>query len=172
MSQNQERSSSVSSPWIVGCLGAAGVIVAAIIALGAPMAERAADYYFPTLTPIPNIPPTSTSISFEHPTQTTIITVYPQATVQQPLGICQEAGGASGFPLPPTPSTPPAGCVLIIEWWVPPDANNCGILITTKEPIVPAGSIGAWWYVYPQRPDSQKQEFLAKNPHCRVEDLR
>lgn len=95
----------------------------------------------------------------------------PQPT-QQSSGVCQESGGASGHPLPPSPSAPTNGCVLIIEWWVPPDANNCGILITTQSPVVPDNSIGAWWYVYPQRPDSHKQEFLAKNPHCKVEDFR
>lgn len=96
----------------------------------------------------------------------------PQPTQQQSSGVCQESGGASGHPLPPSPSAPTNGCVLIIEWWVPPDANNCGILITTQSPVVPDNSIGAWWYVYPQRPDSHKQEFLAKNPHCKVEDFR
>lgn len=44
-----------SKTWIVGCLGAAGVIIAAIIGLGAPFAERMADIYFPTLTPAGNV---------------------------------------------------------------------------------------------------------------------
>jgi hypothetical protein len=48
VNQNQERS---SKAWIVGCYGAAAVIIAAIIGLGAPFAERLADRYFPTITP-------------------------------------------------------------------------------------------------------------------------
>jgi len=169
---NQESS---SKTWIVGCLSAAAVIIAAIIGLGAPFAERLADVYFPSPTPVINSIP---------PTQITIATVPPQSTSQptstnialptqpQSSGVCQESGGASGFPLPPTPSAPVNGCVLIVEWWVPPDSSNCGILITTQNPVLPTDSIGAWWYVYPQRPDSHIKEFLAKNPHCKVEDLR
>ena len=99
--------------------------------------------------------------------------IQPTAIPQNPSsGVCQEAGGASGFSLSQSPSAPANGCVLIVEWWVPPDSANCGILITTSNPIIPDGSVGAWWYVYPQRPDSHKQEFLAKNPHCKVEDFR
>lgn len=96
----------------------------------------------------------------------------PAPTQQQSSGVCQESGGATGHPLPPSPSAPTNGCVLIVEWWVPPDANNCGIFITTQTPVIPENSIGAWWYVYPQRPESHKNEFLAKNPHCKVEDFR
>lgn len=99
-------------------------------------------------------------------------TTMPPISSTQPTQICQEAGGASGFPLSQTPSVPTNGCILIIEWWVPPDASNCGIIITTSNPVFPNGAIGTWWYVYPQRPDSHKQEFLAKNPQCKVEDLR
>jgi hypothetical protein len=51
---SQEKAGSNTGAWIVGCLGATGVIVAAIIALGAPIAQRAADYYFPALTPVQN----------------------------------------------------------------------------------------------------------------------
>ena len=112
-----------------------------------------------TSNPVTLVKPTATSVS-------------PLPTQQQSSGICQESGGASGFPLPPMPSAPTNGCVLIVEWWVPPNSANCGILITTNAPVIPEGSIGAWWYVYPQRSDSHKQEFLAKNPQCKVEDLR
>lgn len=40
---------------IVAIIGAAGVIIAAIISLGMPFAERIADRYYPTFTPIANI---------------------------------------------------------------------------------------------------------------------
>lgn len=76
MSQNQDRSN--SNAWIVGCLGAAGVIVAAIIALGAPIAQSAADYYFPTLTPVPNNPSTYTTVPNIVPTQVIVATAIPQ----------------------------------------------------------------------------------------------
>lgn len=54
MSEKRERP---STTWMVGCLGAAAVIIAAIIGLGVPFAERLADIYFPTFTPIPNSSP-------------------------------------------------------------------------------------------------------------------
>ena len=115
-----------------------------------------------------NCPQTPASSSNAQPTSATIS----EPTQQQSSGICQESGGASGHPLPPSPSAPVNGCVLIAEWWVPPDSSNCGILITTKSPVLPEGSIGSWWYVYPQRPESHKNEYLAKNSHCKVEDFR
>jgi hypothetical protein len=93
-------------------------------------------------------------------------------TEPQSSGICRETGGASGISLAQTPSEPPNGCVLIVEWWIPPDSANCGIMITVQQPAIPEGAIGVWWYVYPQRPDSHKQEFLAKYPYCKVEDFR
>jgi hypothetical protein len=166
MSQNQGHSNRSNITLIVGCSSAVAIIIAAIIGLGAPFAERAADFYFPTLTSIPNSSPILTSSPNELPTQ------FVEPTLHQPSINCQEVGGASGFALPPNPQAPTGSCVLIIEWWVPPDTNNCGILITSKEPNIPDNSIGSWWYVYPQRPDSHKQEFLTKNPHCKVEDLR
>lgn len=164
---NQESS---NKTWIVGCLSAAAVIIAAIIGLGAPFAERLADVYFPSPTPPPTRveAATDTPRPVNQPTSTNILV----PTQLESSGVCQESGGASGFPLPPTPSAPVNDCVLIVEWWVPPDSSNCGILITTQDPVLPEDSIGAWWYVYPQRPDSHIREFLAKNPHCQVEDLR
>lgn len=174
-----------SKTWIA-ILGATAIIIAAIIGLGVPFAENLANRYLPPFTPttlfIPPSPQivvvTATSPSqlvyppTAIPFQDQPVINTPQAASQQPSGICQEAGGPSGFPLPPKPSAPANGCVLIVEWWVPPDTSNCGILITTREPVVPDDSIGAWWYVYPQRPESHKQEYLAKNPQCKVEDQR
>jgi hypothetical protein len=52
MNQNQEPP---SKTWIVGCLSAAAIIIAAIIGLGAPFAERLADVYFPSPTPSINL---------------------------------------------------------------------------------------------------------------------
>lgn len=73
-----------SKVWIVGCLGAAGVIIAAIIGLGAPFAERIADYYFPTYTPeIFQITPTNLNIVTTTPepvNQPTILDTNPSAT--------------------------------------------------------------------------------------------
>ena len=103
---------------------------------------------------------------------TSVLIFPPFSTQPQSSGVCQEAGGASGFPLSKTPTAPTNGCVLTVEWWVPPNSSNCGIIITTSNPVIPTGAIGSWWYVYPQRPDSQKEEYLAKNPQCKVEDLR
>ncbi len=102
-----------------------------------------------------------------------IVVVPTQVPQSSGSGSCREAGGTSGFSVSTTPpSAPTNGCVLIVEWWVPPDASNCGLLITTSTPVIPNGATGSWWYVYPTRPDSHKQEFLAKSPQCKVEDLR
>ncbi len=62
-----------SKAW-VGCVSAAAIIIAAIIGLGVPIAERLADRYFPPLTP------TTNSIA---PTQVTVVTTLPQP-VNQP----------------------------------------------------------------------------------------
>ncbi|RME60583.1 hypothetical protein D6779_01920 [Candidatus Parcubacteria bacterium] len=106
------------------------------------------------------------------PPTTNIPTVTPTRQAQS-TGVCQESGGALGNPFPPLPEAPVGGCVLIVEWWVPPDGNNCGILVTTgTADSLPEGAIGVWWYVYPARPPSHIQEFSQKNPQCKVEDLR
>jgi hypothetical protein len=107
-------------------------------------------------------------------TETPLVSLQtePPPTEQQSSGVCQESGGASGFSLSQKPSAPRNGCVLVVEWWVPPNSANCGIIITTNDPIIPKKAIGAWWYVYSQRPDSHKEEYLAKNPKCEVQDLR
>lgn len=91
---------------------------------------------------------------------------------QEPVRACQEAGGASGFSLTQTPVVPPTGCVLMIEWYVPPNSDNCGLIITTDNPVIPEGAIGVWWHVYPQRPEIHQQAYLEKYPQCKVEDLR
>ncbi len=74
--------------------------------------------------------------------------------------------------LPPAPDSPPSGCVLIVEWWVPPDPTPCGIIITTDAPFIREGAKGTWWYEYPNRPESHLEEYLANYPHCEVQDLR
>ncbi|PIE82100.1 MAG: hypothetical protein CSA11_01655 [Chloroflexi bacterium] len=77
--------------------------------------------------------------------------------------------------IPPLPLAPPQGCILILEWWIPPstDGSNCGILITEYEPSsISADAVGTWWYVYPNRPDDHLQGFQTKNPHCGFQDLR
>jgi|GEM_PF-1803782 len=108
-------------------------------------------------------PPQSVS---ELPTKTSNLTT-PRAPTSSTN--CQET---SGDFFPPLPSAPSNGCVLIIEWWIPPDTNNCGIIITTNPPNVVKNSTGTWWYVYPNRPQTHIKEFQAKSPQCKVEDLR
>jgi hypothetical protein len=68
--KNQETS---NKTWIIGCLSAAAVIIAAIIGLGVPFAERLADVYFPSPTPALNPIP---------PTQVVIATIPPQPVIQ------------------------------------------------------------------------------------------
>ncbi len=63
---NQE---SQNKTWI-SCAAIAAVIIAAIIGLGMPFAERLADVYFPLLTPAPNFSP-STEVVSQNPAPTT-----------------------------------------------------------------------------------------------------
>lgn len=109
-----------------------------------------------------------------NPTQLEIVdtpSLQPLATLSSsvPSQSCQEAKGEN---LQSPPSAPPRGCVLIIEWWVPPNANDCGILITYGSPSLPGGSAGTWWYTDPGRPAAHIQEFRQKYPYCKVDDLR
>jgi hypothetical protein len=96
MDNSQEKS---NKPWIIGCLSATGVIIAAIIGLGVPFAERLADVYFPSPMPsaivvaatqaaVQSFTPTEnssgpTQIQPIAPTQMTIATSLPQP-VNQP----------------------------------------------------------------------------------------
>src|SRR5688500_8105988 len=73
--------------WI-SCAAIAAVIVAAIIGLGMPFAERLADIYFPPPTVVPNNPPTFTPVPIIPPTQGIIATSLPQATLPRPSGLC------------------------------------------------------------------------------------
>jgi hypothetical protein len=95
--------------------------------------------------------------------------INPEPVQQQPSGDCQESGGAG---LSSLPSSPSSGCVLIIEWTMPNDTKNCGIVLASAKPIVPNNAIGTWWNVYPTRPESHVQEFSQKYPHCKVDDQR
>ena len=92
-------------------------------------------------------------------------------TTNSPItAACTDTGS-----IPPLPLAPPKGCILILEWWIPPstDGSNCGILITENEPSsISADAIGTWWFVSPNRPDTHLEGFQAKNPHCGVQDLR
>lgn len=60
-----------SKAWI-GCLSAAAVIIAAIIGLGVPFAERAADIYFPKPTP-------STIVAPAQLTQEPLVAIQPSS---------------------------------------------------------------------------------------------
>jgi hypothetical protein len=66
---------------------------------------------------------------------------------------------------------PQSGCVLIVEWWVPPAPEPCGIIVTTESPIITAEAIGTWWLVNQNRVQSHIQEFLAKYDYCEVSNL-
>ena len=103
-----------------------------------------------------------------------------EVPTDQPLPQQASPGGSSGSAttctgdgdIPPLPSAPPSGCILIAEWWIPPDASNCGILVTRSQPDISTDAVGTWWYVYPNRPDSHIKEYQQKYPQCRVDDLR
>lgn len=90
MSPSPERSNNTTNTWIAGCLGAAGVIVAAIIALGAPIAQRAADFYFPTLTSVPNNPPGNAFIPVTTPTQSAVLPQSPLLSEPSPQNDCSK----------------------------------------------------------------------------------
>ena len=125
----------------------------------------------------PSTPPTATASQYQEPviapTQSESSIAQPttilQPTAKPITGDCQETSPQS---LSSLPSAPSSGCVLIVEWWIPPDASNCGILITASTPDIPNNATGTWWNVYPTRPESHVQEFLQKNPSCKVEDKR
>lgn len=67
---------------IVAIIGAAGVIIAAIISLGMPFAERIADRYYPPFTPTANpSAPTPTSIP-QTIVQPTVVSNHPTPPIQ------------------------------------------------------------------------------------------
>ena len=113
MSDNKERSNIALT---VGCLSAVAVIIAAIIGLGSPFAERAADLYFPTFTPVPNNPPINTSAPIELPTQAVVAPVIPQiqpTSVSVPQTDCSKMiEGEHHFP------------TLGVEWRFNPISEN------------------------------------------------
>jgi hypothetical protein len=83
MSENRERPSNSSITWIVGCFSAVAIIIAAIIGLGAPFAERIADRYFPTLTPVSiSYPPTEVVSQNQTPNSPSILPTATQQVLQ------------------------------------------------------------------------------------------
>jgi len=100
-------------------------------------------------------------------------TVVALATLQYlpsatPSPFCYGSGS-----IPPIPSAPPSGCILIVEWWVKPNPTPCGLLITRDIPSsVPSAAVGTWYVVYPSRPDSHIKEFQARDIPCEIKDLR
>ncbi len=76
--------------------------------------------------------------------------------------------------IPPDPISAPTGCLLIVEWWVPPNPTPCGVIFVFDAPIIREGAIGTWWHVYPNRLESHLKEYQSKpnNANCIVEDLR
>ncbi len=66
---------------IVALISAAGIIIAAIISLGMPFAERIADRYYPTFTPIVNVnAPIESTPQLTQPTPV----VQPTTSISQP----------------------------------------------------------------------------------------
>src|SRR3990172_4982811 len=51
------------------------------------------------------------------------------AATTLPSAVCTASGR-----IPPLPQAPPAGCVLLVEWWVRPYPTPCGLLITRDSP--------------------------------------
>lgn len=135
---------------VAACIGGVFLVVVAFINNGFIFAGAGNQNPYPTTAPIS--------------TQSISVSTSPVTS-----GNCQETSGQG---LSSLPSAPSSGCVLIVEWWIPPDASNCGILITANTPDIPNNATGTWWNVYPTRPESHVQEFLQKNPSCKVEDKR
>lgn len=107
------------------------------------------------------------------PTQSNSLTAPSTFTFQSAInptsGDCQESNGQSLSSLPYAPST---GCILIVEWWTPPNAFNCGILITTGSPNISRNASGMWWNINPSHVESRVQGYLQVNPGCKVDDQR
>jgi hypothetical protein len=115
------------------------------------------------------VPPTFVLPTSVPPTPIPVLPSPLPTTLSVPPADCSGTGN-----IPPLPSAPSDGCVLILEWWIPPtvDSEHCGIVMTRGAPSIAADAIGTWWYVYPNRPDSHLKEFQQKSRECRVEDLR
>jgi len=156
-SQNDKDGSNTRAAVITGifavmaaCIGGIFLVIIAFINNGFIFAGAGNQNPYPTTAPIS--------------TQPVSVSTLPVIS-----GNCQESGGQSLSSLPSTPSN---GCVLIVEWSITTDANNCGVLITSSTPDIPNNAIGTWWNVYPTRPESHVQEFLQKYPHCKIDDQR
>jgi len=132
-----------------------------IVMLAVALIAAVATIIAAVISALPN-----TSMSDETVTTATDI---PRQMTPVPGATCNNTGY-----IPPLPSAPPNGCILVVEWWIPPsaDAEHCGILITQREPDVSSEAIGTWWFVYPNRSDSHIREYQQKNPHCEIEYLR
>jgi hypothetical protein len=76
--------------------------------------------------------------------------------------------------MPPVPDAPPPGCVLIVEWWYPPNPTPCGLWITYRGVEFKEGVAGHWWYEYDSTVAAHIQAFKAKDTSkpCEVVDYR
>lgn len=73
---------------IVALISAAGIIIAAIISLGMPFAERIADRYYPTFTPIVNVNvPVESTPQIVQPTPMAQPSIIPPTAFVQPTNI-------------------------------------------------------------------------------------
>lgn len=94
MGENQGRSNPSNITLTVGCFSAVAIIIAAIIGLGAPFAERAADFYFPTLTPVQPVAPATATQQSSIPQTSSPLVVngveYQMPTSSSPFCIAQE----------------------------------------------------------------------------------
>lgn len=144
MSDNQKHSNNSTNAWIVGCLGAAGVIVAAIIALGTPFAQRFADIYFPPPTFISNSNlPTEIVNEYQTPNSSSISPTVTQQVVQ-PSNVSESSQVLLGLwewrgDRPPMPS--PAGLGQVI--FANGDIDNSGTChVKEFGPGVPVEGLG------------------------------
>lgn len=92
-----------------------------------------------------------------------------QSTAKSTSEGCQETSGQDLSSLPYEPSS---GCVLVVEWWIPPSPFSCGILITTGTPGISRNAIGRWSNINPTYIDSLVQGYLQTHSGCKVEDQR
>jgi len=109
------------------------------------------------------------AISLSAPEQIGASQQSSQPTSKPSTSVCNSKGD-----IPPLPVSPSSGCILVVEWWIPPAVDNehCGIFITTNTVDVSIEAIGTWYYIYPNRVDSHIKEFQQGNPNCTIDDRR
>ncbi len=129
-----------------------------------------------TPTPPRTFTSTHTSTPTSEPSTTHSATATHTATFSPTPTFFTCPGGKGISIVSKFPETPPEGCVLVVEWWVPPTPTSCGIIFSYEVPNLPSGAIGTWWHIHPNRVQSHTNEYLARpgiqSAQCSVEDLR